>query len=202
MVFGLIALLIAVIVDLVLSVLDLNRYGIHPSIDRLSAERVAFSETFDRPHLLFDPRPLAVQARAKIEEIGRVLNKSRRVHNEFVDRLLSSIEDAAISPLATVEIVLLRLLGLFAIAPLVLVSALVVAIDGWVRREVRKAGAGLESARLYHLAKRSIAPLCLWTAMLYLTVPAIIDVRWAYAILVATVPVLVGATISRFKKYL
>lgn len=103
--------------------------------------------------------------------------------------------------LPTAEIFSLRVLSLLASLPIILIGCIVVGLDGWVRREVRKAGAGIESARIYHVAKRSIKPICMWVSLVYLVAPVTLDVRWAYGLLVIVIPVLVGMTISRFKKY-
>lgn len=103
--------------------------------------------------------------------------------------------------LPTVEVFSLRVVSLIATFPLVAIFCLVAGLDGWVRREVRKAGAGIESARIYHFAKRSIAPLLMWLSVVYLLVPVVVDVRWVYGILAATIPLLFGIMISRFKKY-
>ncbi len=115
--------------------------------------------------------------------------------------MLVRLKGHAMGVLPTVEVFSLRVISLIATVPLVAIYCVVAGVDGWVRREVRKAGAGIESARIYHFAKRSIAPLLMWLSVLYLLVPVVVDVRWVYGILGVTIPFLLGVTISRFKKY-
>ena len=103
---------------------------------------------------------------------------------------------------AAVEIYILRLNALLELIPAISLYCLVFAADGLVRRAVRKAGAGLESAQIYHFCKRLILPTMVWTCFSYLVIPVPISSLVVYPILGMGVPLLIGLSFSRFKKYL
>ena len=160
-----------------------------------------FRETFDLSHLLLDPSSSADWVSAQIQHLRTQMESVSVAESPFVEKIVASLSRHIRVVLPTVEVFSLRALSLIATLPVIGICCVVVGVDGWVRREVRKAGAGIESARIYHFAKRSIKPLLLWVSLLYLTLPVTIDVQWAYGILVVAIPLLLGVTISRFKKY-
>lgn len=197
-----IALLLAIIVDLAISHPRLDAIGLKPGIDRVPKERHVFLQTFDQPSMLLDPRSAANRLKVHVQQLRFRLQNPPSSQSPFVDRFRSQLHASVINVLPTIEIFSLRALSLCATLPIIVICCVVIGLDGWVRREVRKAGAGIESARIYHVAKRSIKPLCLWVSLLYLTIPVAVDVRWAYGVLTVSIPILVGITISRFKKYI
>ena len=66
---------------------------------------------------------------------------------------------------------MVRLLVLVLTLPLFLLAAFVGMIDGLVRRDIRKFGAGRESGFIYHRAKASLMPLAVLPWIIYLTLP-------------------------------
>jgi len=66
---------------------------------------------------------------------------------------------------------LVRLLVLVLTLPLILTAAFVGLIDGLVRRDVRRFGAGRESGFIYHRAKASLMPLAVLPWVTYLALP-------------------------------
>lgn len=196
-----IALVLAVVIDLALSHAKLDAIGFEPGSYRVIEERRVFFRTFDQSFLLLDPRTAANRLKVHVRRLQSHLQNPSPTKSPFVDRFRSQVYATVHSVLPCIEVFSLRVLSLLATAPLIAIACLAVGMDGWVRREVRKAGAGIESARIYHVAKRSIKPLCLWVSLVYLTIPVTLDVRWFYGILAVAIPILVGITISRFKKY-
>ena len=195
-------MLLAIIVDLAISHPRLDAIGFRPGIDRVLEERHVFLQTFDQPSMLLDPRSAANRLKAHILRLQSRLQYPSSSQSPLVDRFRSQLHASVVNVLPTIENFSLRALSLCATLPIIALCCVVIGLDGWVRREVRKAGAGIESARIYHVAKRSIKPLCLWVSLLYLTIPVTVDVRWAYGVLTVAIPILVGITISRFKKYI
>ena len=65
----------------------------------------------------------------------------------------------------------MRLLVLVLTLPLILTAAFVGLIDGLVRRDVRRFGAGRESGFIYHRAKASLMPLAVLPWVTYLALP-------------------------------
>jgi integrating conjugative element membrane protein (TIGR03747 family) len=104
--------------------------------------------------------------------------------------------------LYTVLTFLVRLLVLFLSLPLFVMAVLVGLIDGLVRRDLRKFGAGRESGFLYHRARATLLPLFVLPLVIYLALP--ISVHPVFALLPGAVllAVAVDVTAGSFKKYL
>lgn len=66
---------------------------------------------------------------------------------------------------------LVRLLVLVLTLPLFVLAAFVGLVDGLVRRDIRKFGAGRESGFVYHRAKALLMPLAVLPWVIYLTLP-------------------------------
>lgn len=66
---------------------------------------------------------------------------------------------------------LVRLLVLVLTLPLFLLAAFVGLVDGLVRRDIRKFGAGRESGFVYHRAKAALMPLVVLPWVIYLALP-------------------------------
>ena len=95
-----------------------------------------------------------------------------------------------------------RLIVLGLTLPLFLLAALVGVIDGLVRRDIRRFGAGHESGFVFHRAKASILPLAVLPGVVYLALPVSVHPLWILlpgAILLSTA---VNITAGSFKKYL
>ena len=199
---GTIGLGLAIVVDLGLLHANLDTIGFQPSAYRVIEERRVFFQTFDKPYLIVDPRKAANRLKRHVRLLQAQLQIPPPNESKFLDRFRSTLYTHVSGVLPTVEVFSLRALSLVATLPLIAIYCAAFGCDGWVRREVRKAAAGIESARIYHAAKRSVKPLCLWVSLLYFTIPITIDVRWAYGLLALMIPILVGITVSRFKKYI
>lgn len=97
---------------------------------------------------------------------------------------------------------MVRILVLLLTLPLFILAAFVGLVDGLVRRDIRKFGAGHESGFVYHRAKAALMPLAVMPWILYLTLP------FSLHPLLVLLPcaVLLGAavyiTAGSFKKYL
>ena len=66
---------------------------------------------------------------------------------------------------------IVRLLVLLLTLPLFVLAAFVGLIDGLVRRDIRRFGAGRESGFVYHRAKASLMPLAIAPWVIYLALP-------------------------------
>ncbi|EBA1947714.1 TPA: TIGR03747 family integrating conjugative element membrane protein [Klebsiella pneumoniae] len=106
---------------------------------------------------------------------------------------------------ATVWVTLIffiRVMILFLSLPLFALVVITGVVDGLVRRDLRRYGAGYESSFVYHHAKRFIKPALYGPCMLYLAWPTAV---WPNLLLLPSA-LLVGAvlaiTTATFKKYL
>ncbi len=96
---------------------------------------------------------------------------------------------------------LVRLLGLT--LPLFIMAAFVGFVDGLVRRDVRKFGAGgRESGFIYHHAKASLMPQAVLPWVIYLALPISVHPLSIVPPSAALLGFLTNLTAGSFKKYL
>lgn len=112
------------------------------------------------------------------------------------------LSNAMLAAAHTTRTFALRLLALALCLPLFLATAMLGLIDGLVRRDQRRFGAGQESGFIYHRAKASLGPLFVWPWLLWLALPLSLP---PLALLLPSAilqGVAIGLTFSRFKKSL
>lgn len=97
---------------------------------------------------------------------------------------------------------MVRVLVLVLTLPLFLLAAFVGMIDGLVRRDIRKFGAGRESGFVYHRAKASLMPLAVLPWIIYLTLPVSVNPLLVLLPSAALLGLAVNITAASFKKYL
>ncbi|MDH0639271.1 MULTISPECIES: TIGR03747 family integrating conjugative element membrane protein [Pseudomonas] len=102
----------------------------------------------------------------------------------------------------TILTFIVRLLVLVLTLPLFLLAAFVGMVDGLVRRDIRKFGAGRESGFVYHRAKASLMPLAVLPWILYLTLPVSVHPLLVLLPSAALLGLAVNLTAASFKKYL
>ncbi len=79
---------------------------------------------------------------------------------------------------------------------------LVATADGLTQRAIRRAAGGRESASLYHRAKHLQLALLATALLIYLFLPASVDVRWIGLPLAATLAILTRLQWAYYKKHL
>ena len=87
-------------------------------------------------------------------------------------------------------------------SPLFILAAMVGFIDGLVSRDLRRFGAGRESAFLYHHAKRLVTPIFLTGWLVYLSIPFSIHPNLFLLPCALLFGLMIAITTSSFKKYL
>lgn len=97
---------------------------------------------------------------------------------------------------------LVRLVVLCLALPLFLTAAFVGLIDGLVRRDLRRFGAGRESGFLYHRARTLILPFAVLPWVVYLALPVSMHPLWILLPAAILLSVAVNVTVGSFKKYL
>jgi integrating conjugative element membrane protein (TIGR03747 family) len=95
-----------------------------------------------------------------------------------------------------------RLLVLLLTLPLFLMAAFVGLVDGLVRRDVRKFGAGRESGFVYHRAKATLVPLVVLPWVVYLALPVSLHPLLILLPSAVLLGLAVNLTAGSFKKYL
>lgn len=130
----------------------------------------------------------------------------REINAWLADGVISGTRQAVIYGLESV----INVIFIFAVRMAICVSAvsgfvlvgLVAFIDGLVERDIRKACGGIESAMLYHRAKRMIKPTLILGFGFYLTSPVTIHPTVMFLPLMALLAVVLFITAKTFKKFL
>ncbi|MCD9007469.1 TIGR03747 family integrating conjugative element membrane protein [Luteimonas sp. XNQY3] len=112
------------------------------------------------------------------------------------------LEAYLIAAAYTCLVFLVRLLVLCLTLPVVLLAAFVGLVDGLVRRDVRRFGAGRESGFVYHRARATLMPLAMLPWVTYLALP--VSVHPLLIVLPGAIllGIAVAITATTFKKYL
>ncbi|HEY4437194.1 MAG TPA: DUF4400 domain-containing protein [Lelliottia sp.] len=97
---------------------------------------------------------------------------------------------------------LLRLAILLQALPLFALTIIVGLIDGLVRRDLRRFGAGHESGFVYHQTRRMITSSVLATGLMWLTLPLCLEPKQMFVPGSIAIGFVISLTISSFKKYI
>ena len=120
----------------------------------------------------------------------------------WINQLYVSIEDFVLAAVYVTFTFVVRLTILVLAAPLFLLAMFTGFVDGLMRRDLRKFGAGRESSFVYHRAKRTVLPLLIVPWIIYLSLPFSLNpiaMLLPCAVLLGTA---VAITSTTFKKYL
>lgn len=112
------------------------------------------------------------------------------------------LEAYLIAAVYTVLTFLVRFFVLVLMLPLFLLAAFVGLVDGLVRRDIRRFGAGRESGFLYHRAKASLMPIAVLPWVAYLALPVSVHPLLILLPSAALLGVGTDITAATFKKYL
>lgn len=96
---------------------------------------------------------------------------------------------------------LVRLLVLIMVLPLFVVAAFTGFVDGLVRRDIRRFGAGRESGFLHHRAKATMTPLAVFPWIAYLALPVSVSPLLVLLPCAVLLGLSVDVTVGSFKKY-
>lgn len=120
----------------------------------------------------------------------------------YISQVYVWTESYLIAAAFVVLVFIVRLLVLILTLPLFLLAAFVGLIDGLVRRDIRRMGAGRESGFIYHRAKASLMPLAVLPWIVYLAMPFSVSPLWVLLPSAILLGVAVGIAAGTFKKYL
>ncbi|MBP7654942.1 MULTISPECIES: TIGR03747 family integrating conjugative element membrane protein [Pseudomonadota] len=120
----------------------------------------------------------------------------------FISQAYVWAESYLIAAAFTTLTFLVRLLVLVLTLPLFLLAAFVGLVDGLVRRDIRRFGAGRESGFIYHRAKASLLPLVVLPWVIYLALPVSLHPLWILLPSAALLSLATNLTAGSFKKYL
>lgn len=129
-------------------------------------------------------------------------NDGTRTARYYTGMIYTHLENGLIAATYTVLVFIVRLLVLFLTLPLFVMAAFVGLVDGLVRRDIRRFGAGRESGYIYHRAKACVMPLVTWPWVLYLALPVSLDAVFILLPSAILLGIVIALMVSRFKKYL
>lgn len=154
--------------------------------------------TYER---LFIRTGLRDWARETAAQVRTDATHARRL-KRFIGLAYVHVETYALAAGYVLLTFLVRLLVLCLALPLFFLAAFVGVIDGLVRRDIRRFGAGRESGFIYHRARAFIVPLAVLPWIVYLALP--ISVHPILILLPSAVLLSIAVNIAAgsFKKYL
>ncbi len=120
----------------------------------------------------------------------------------WTNQLYVSIEDFALAAVYMTFTFVVRLTILILATPMFLMAALTGFVDGLMRRDLRKFGAGRESSFVYHRAKRAVLPSLVVPWIIYLSLPFSLNPLIIFVPCAAMVGVTTAITAATFKKYI
>lgn len=145
---------------------------------------------------------LADWMRESSEQASAPSRGGERNFRYYISQVYVWMEGYLIAAAFTVLVFLVRLLVLVLTLPLFLLAAFVGLIDGLVRRDIRRMGAGRESGFIYHRAKASLMPLAVLPWIIYLAMPFSVSPLWILLPSAILLGVAVNIAAGSFKKYL
>ncbi|MFJ4387095.1 TIGR03747 family integrating conjugative element membrane protein [Pseudomonas sp. NPDC089408] len=131
----------------------------------------------------------------------KLLSHEMSVQGQFAQAYVV-MQDYLLAALFTVFTFVVRLAVLTLAMPLFLVAVITGAVDGLMRRDLRKFSADRESSFVYHRARRTLLPLMISPWVIYLSLPWSINPIWVLLPCATLLGCMVGITTTTFKKYL
>ena len=120
----------------------------------------------------------------------------------WTNQLYLSIEDFVLAAVYVTFTFVVRLTILVLATPLFLLAMFTGFVDGLMRRDLRKFGAGRESSFVYHRAKRAVIPLLIVPWIIYLSLPFSINPMIVFLPCAVMLAVTITITTATFKKYI
>lgn len=120
----------------------------------------------------------------------------------WINQLYVSIEDLVLAAVYVTFTFVVRLTILVLSTPLFLLVSFTGFVDGLMRRDLRKFGAGRESSFVYHRAKRAVIPLLLVPWIMYLSLPFSLNPMAVFLPCAMMLGITTAITAATFKKYI
>jgi integrating conjugative element membrane protein (TIGR03747 family) len=120
----------------------------------------------------------------------------------WANQVYVSIEDFVLAAIYVTFTFVVRLTILVLATPLFFLATLTGFVDGLMRRDLRKFGAGRESSFVYHRAKRAVIPLLIVPWVIYLSLPFSLNPMAVFLPSAVMLGVTIAITAATFKKYI
>ncbi|EAT8527861.1 TIGR03747 family integrating conjugative element membrane protein [Klebsiella aerogenes] len=137
------------------------------------------------------------------QEIAALVHSLNRQSGLFWTETITTVIRCALSSAGNVTLTfLLRLAILLQALPLFALAIIIGLIDGLVRRDLRRFGAGHESGFVYHHARRMISSSLAATVLVWLAVPIFLEPEYVLIPGALGIGLALSATLGAFKKHL
>ena len=210
------SLLLSIVIECVGMTLFWPQQGWRHTQDMLTFEVSQLSENFTRSVLITEPgrtgaRWAALGYQRLLVDTGlaarepaaqKPLPRNIWEVRDYASRLSALLTDYLIATVYTVLVFGVRLMVVCLSLPFCGVAVLVGVIDGLVRRDLRRFGAGRESGFIYHRAKASLIPLAALPWAAYLAFPVSISPLLLILPGTALLAIMTSITVANFKKHL
>lgn len=120
----------------------------------------------------------------------------------WINQFYVSIEAFVLTAVYVTFTFVVRLTILVLATPLFLLAMFTGFVDGLIRRDLRKFGAGRESSFVYHRAKRAVIPLLIVPWGIYVSLPFSLNPMAVFLPCAVILGVTMAITATTFKKYL
>jgi len=220
-VFGMLcgALLLAIIIECIGVHFLWPKEGWHHAQEMLDYELAQLSKGFRASALIQDPAAAArhwvayaydrLFVQSGLLELSRHHSPGAPRHatglaglRTLIHRTAAHLEVYALAAGYITLTFIVRVVVLALTLPLFALASFVALVDGLVQRDIRRFGAGHESAFVYHRARALMAPLALLPWGVYLSFPISIHPLWILLPSAVLLGAAVRITAATFKKYL
>ncbi|TKJ80286.1 TIGR03747 family integrating conjugative element membrane protein [Pseudomonas sp. CFBP13509] len=208
------SLLFSILIEFAGLLLFWDDQGWRHSQAMLTSELGWLSEHFKSSLILQQPGPTIVQELeflkqwllvktgfADFAQQARVSSQGNSFWS-WINQLYVSIEDFVLAAVYVTFTFVVRLTILVLVTPLFLLATLTGFVDGLMRRDLRKFGAGRESSFVYHRAKRAVIPLLVVPWVIYLSLPFSLNPMAVFLPCAVMLGIAMAITATTFKKYL
>ncbi len=208
------SLLFSILIEFAGMLLFWGDQGWRHSQAMLSSELVWLSEHFKSSLILQQPGQTIGQWLELLNQWLLVKTgfadfaRQARVSNQgngfwsWTNQLYVSIEDFVLAAVYVTFNFVVRLTILVLAIPLFLLAMFTGFVDGLMRRDLRKFGAGRESSFVYHRAKRAVTPLLIVPWVIYLSLPFSLNPMAVFFPCAVMLGIVTAITATTFKKYL
>jgi len=208
------SLLFSILIEFAGLLLFWGDQGWRHSQAMLTSELGWLSEHFKSSLLIQQPGPTIVQLLdflnhwllvktgfADFAQQARVASQGNGFWS-WIIQLYVSIEDFVLAAVYVTFTFVVRLTILVLATPLFLLAMSTGFVDGLMRRDLRKFGAGRESSFVYHRAKRAVMPLLIVPWIIYLSLPFSLNPMAVFLPCAVTLGITTAITATTFKKYI
>lgn len=214
---GIKALLVTLIASLFLSILIecvgiafiWPEQGAQHSKNMLNTEFNYLSSDFQDTLIMSDPVRFTENVVTSVHELlmvktglSKTLNEPVTDNTSFFVIIVHVISEYLIAAINIILVFIIRLVILVLSIPIFLLAAVLGSVDGLVRRDIRRFGAGRESSFIYHHSKRWSGKSLLLSWLVYLSIPISIHPNFILIPMAFLFGLILSITVGSFKKYL